>query len=69
MEVPTAVAAFQEPVFPTPPRAVAEKSHRVVRYVDMPRGGHFSFYEASDLLADDLRSFLRQLRETLPTSD
>lgn len=69
VEVPTAVAAFQDPVFPTPPRAVAEKSHRVVRYVDMARGGHFPFYEAPDLLVDDLRSFLLQLRGTSPAGD
>lgn len=67
VEVPTAVAAFQDPVFPTPPRAVAEKSHRVVRYVDMAHGGHFPFYEAQDLLVNDLRSFLLQLRQTLAT--
>lgn len=48
---------------------MAEKSHNVVRYVDMPRGGHFPFYEAPDLLVEDLRSFLLQLRETLPTGD
>ncbi len=67
VEVPTAVAAFQDPVFPTPSRAVAEKSHHVVRYVTMPRGGHFPFYEAPDLLVEDLRSFLLQLRgETTP---
>lgn len=69
VEVPTAVAAFQDPVFPTPPRAVTEKSHHVIRYVDMPRGGHFPFYETPDLLVDDLRAFLLQLRQTPPTSD
>lgn len=67
VEVPTAVAAFQDLVFPTPPRAVTEKSHHVVRYVDMPRGGHFPFYETPDLLVDDLRGFLLQLRQTPPT--
>ena len=51
-----------------PPQAVAEKSHHVVRYVDMPHGGHFPFYEAPDLLVDDLRAFLRQLRPT-PTTN
>lgn len=69
LEVPTAVAAFQDPVFPMPPRAVAEKSHHVVRYVSMPRGGHFPFYEAPDLLVGDLRAFLLQLRQTPPMGD
>ena len=61
VEVPTAVAAFRDPVFPMPPRAVAEKSHHVVRYEELPRGGHFPFYEAPELLVEDLRAFCRQL--------
>ncbi len=61
VEVPTAVAAFRDPVFPMPPRAVAEKSHHVVRYAQLPRGGHFPFYEAPDLLVEDLRAFSRHL--------
>ena len=55
--VPTALAAFRDPVFPMPPRQVAQRSHNVVRYTEMPRGGHFPFYEAPDLLINDLRAF------------
>lgn len=62
VEVPTAVAVFQDPVFPTPSRAIVEKSHRVVRYKEMPYGGHFPFYEAPELLVGDLQAFLHQLR-------
>lgn len=61
VEVPTALAAFPDPVFPMPPRAMAEKSHNVVRYTTMPEGGHFPFYEAPDLLIDDLRAFRRDV--------
>ena len=57
VNVPTALAAFRDPVFPMPLRQVAERSHNVVRYTEMPRGGHFPFYEAPDLLIDDLRAF------------
>ncbi len=32
-------------------------AHNVVRYTEMPRGGHFPFYEAPHLLIGDLRSF------------
>ena len=61
VEVPTAVAVFRDPVFPTPSKAMAQKLQNVVRYVDMPHGGHFPFYETPDLLVNDLRSFLLQL--------
>ncbi len=59
--VPTALAAFPDPVFPMPPRAVAERSHNVVQYTEMPFGGHYPFYEAPDLLIADLRQFRRRL--------
>ena len=61
VEVPTALAAFPDPVFPMPPRAMAEKSHNIVRYTTMPEGGHFPFYETPDLLIDDLRAFRRDV--------
>lgn len=62
VEVPTAIAAFPDPVFPMPPRAVAERTHNVVRYTEMPHGGHFPFYEAPELLIRDLQSFARTLK-------
>ncbi len=61
IDVPVALAAYPDPVFPMPPRTVAERSHSVVRYTEMPNGGHFPFYEAADPLLDDLRAFARSL--------
>ena len=66
VEVPTALAAFRDPVFPMPPREVAQKSHQVVHYTDMPRGGHFPFYEAPDLLIEDIRAFRRSIVRSPP---
>ena len=57
VNVPTGLAAFPDPVFPMPPRQVAQRSHNVVQYTKMPSGGHFPFYEAPDLLIKDLRDF------------
>ena len=62
VEVPTAIAAFPDPVFPMPPRAVAERTHNVVRYTEMSHGGHFPFYEAPELLIRDLQKFAQTLR-------
>ncbi len=59
VEVPTALAAFRDPVFPMPPRDMAERSHNIMQYSIMPRGGHFPFYEEPSLLLDDLRKFRR----------
>ncbi|MBB4614295.1 epoxide hydrolase family protein [Novosphingobium taihuense] len=55
--VPTAIAAFPDPVFAPPPRSLAQKSYNIVRWTDMPRGGHFAAMEQPALFADDVRSF------------
>jgi pimeloyl-ACP methyl ester carboxylesterase len=61
VEVPTGLSSFPDPVFPMPPRAVAEKSHNVVHYSTMGAGGHFPFYEAPDALIEEIRTFSRLL--------
>lgn len=61
IDVPVALAAYRDPVFPMPPREVASLSHSVVRYTTMPTGGHFPFYEDPGALVDDLRDFARGL--------
>ncbi|GAA2431871.1 epoxide hydrolase family protein [Streptomyces macrosporus] len=57
--VPTGVA-----VFPGDPaiRRVVEREHRVVRWSEFGRGGHFAALEAPDLLVADVRAFFRPLR-------
>ncbi|MEO8907462.1 MAG: epoxide hydrolase family protein [Microbacteriaceae bacterium] len=61
VEVPTAVAVFPHDLT-HPPRAWAERSYNVTRYTVMPRGGHFAPHEEPELLAADIREFLRPLR-------
>ena len=46
-----------------PPREWAERSYDVVRWTEMPRGGHFASAEEPELLAEEIRSFFRPLRE------
>lgn len=59
--VPTAIAAFPDPVFPVPSLQAVERSHDVVQYTQMPSGGHFPFYEEPDLLVEDLLAFRRRV--------
>jgi pimeloyl-ACP methyl ester carboxylesterase len=61
VEVPTALAVFPHDLT-RPPRSWAERTYNVVRFTEMPRGGHFAPHEEPDLLAVDLREFLRPLR-------
>ncbi|MEQ3539589.1 epoxide hydrolase family protein [Pseudonocardia tropica] len=42
-------------------RVFAERSHRVVRWTEHDRGGHFASLQAPDLLLDDLRAFAHSL--------
>lgn len=59
--VPTAFAAFPDPVFVPPPRSLVEKTYPIVRWTQMPRGGHFAAMEQPELFADDVRAFALSL--------
>ncbi|HEX7945291.1 MAG TPA: epoxide hydrolase [Phenylobacterium sp.] len=60
-ETPTAVANFPgEALYIPPPRSYAEHAYNVVRWTDMPRGGHFAAMEESELFVDDVRAWARE---------
>jgi pimeloyl-ACP methyl ester carboxylesterase len=61
IEVPAGVALFAKDVL-LPPREWVERSLRVQRWAQMPRGGHFAALEEPELLAEDIRAFFRPLR-------
>ncbi len=60
VEVPVAMALF--PKDTPPPRALAERTLRIERWTEMPRGGHFPALEVPELYAEDLQAFFRSLR-------
>jgi pimeloyl-ACP methyl ester carboxylesterase len=55
--VPCAVARFPKEA-PMPPREWVERAYDVVRWTEMPRGGHFAAMEEPELLAGDVAEFL-----------
>lgn len=59
-EVPTAAAVFPAEINPAVRRWV-EPNYRLVRYTEMPRGGHFAALEQPELYADDLGEFFASL--------
>lgn len=61
VEVPTGVAMSGADMFPTP-REWAERSYNVTHWTELPRGGHFLEWEVPDLIAEDMRLFLRSYR-------
>jgi pimeloyl-ACP methyl ester carboxylesterase len=61
IDVPAGVAIFPKDLS-LPPRTLAERSLRIERWTEMPRGGHFAALEEPELLAGDLRAFLRPFR-------
>ncbi|CNE06282.1 Epoxide hydrolase [Mycobacterium tuberculosis] len=61
VDVPTAIALFPADLS-HPPRSWAERTYNVVRYTEMPRGGHFAPHEEPALLAADITDFLRPYR-------
>lgn len=55
VEVPTAMAMTRD-MFPTP-REWAERFFNVVRWTELPAGGHFPEWDVPELIAEDLRAF------------
>jgi len=61
-ETPTAFANFPgEPLYTAPPRSFAERAYNIVRWSEMPRGGHFAAMEEPDLFVDDVRAWAKEL--------
>lgn len=61
VRVPCAVSRFPKDA-PMPPREWVERAYDVVRWTEMPRGGHFAALEEPDLLAKDVREAFRSFR-------
>jgi pimeloyl-ACP methyl ester carboxylesterase len=61
VEVPVGVATFPKEIFHTY-REWAAPTYNIVRWTEMPRGGHFPAAEEPELLASELREFFRPLR-------
>ncbi len=60
VDVPVGVARFPKEA-PFPPRSWIERGYNVVRWSDLPRGGHFAAWEEPELLARDLAEFVSEL--------
>ncbi len=61
VRVPCAIARFPLEA-PFPPREWVDRGYNVVRWTEMPRGGHFAAAEEPELLADDIADFVSSLR-------
>lgn len=61
-ETPTAFANFPgERIFTAPPKSWAERAYNLVRWTDMPDGGHFAAMEKPDAFVAELRDWARSL--------
>jgi microsomal epoxide hydrolase len=59
--VPTGHARYPAEIRRTP-RAWAEQMYNIVRWTEMPKGGHFAAMEQPTLFVDEVRAFFRDLR-------
>lgn len=59
--VPAAIARFPQDILPAP-REWAERWFNVQQWTAMPRGGHFAALEEPELLAEDIRTFFRDIK-------
>ena len=68
VEVPTAAALFPAELLSWPPRSYAERIYNIVRWTEMPHGGHFAALEQPALLIENIRTFARTLRQADTTA-
>ena len=61
IEVPTAGLIFPAEII-IPPQQWAEAAYNLVRWTEMPEGGHFAALEEPDALIGDVRAFFRDYR-------
>ncbi len=60
VETPTAFANFPgEPLYSAPPRSFAERAYNIVRWADMPSGGHFAAMEEPTLFVEEVRTWAK----------
>ena len=60
-ETPTAYANFPgEALYSAPPRSWAERAYNIVRWSEMPSGGHFAAMEEPDLFAAEVQAWGRE---------
>lgn len=60
VDVPVGHARYPAEIIKTP-RSWAEEFYNVVRWNEMPEGGHFAAMEVPDLFVDEVRSFFREV--------
>lgn len=60
VDTPTAVASYPHEIVP-PVRRWAQDRYNIVRWTELPAGGHFSALERPDLVLATLRGFAEQL--------
>jgi pimeloyl-ACP methyl ester carboxylesterase len=62
IDVPTGYLSLPHEIRPLPPRALLDKTYRVVRFTEHDRGGHFAALEQPDLFVAEVAAFVRQVR-------
>ncbi|MEO5641126.1 MAG: epoxide hydrolase [Sphingomicrobium sp.] len=60
-KVPFGFASFPGEFVPPPPRADVERAFKLVRWTEMPSGGHFAAWEEPSAFAAEVGSFFRQI--------
>ncbi len=60
--VPCGITHFPKEIL-FPPKRWVERGYNVQRWTEMPKGGHFAASEQPDLLAGEIRTFFKPLRQ------
>lgn len=63
VHVPTGLAAFPHELLHCPWAWARRRYRNIHSYTYMPRGGHFAAFEQPELLASDIRMFVKKVEK------
>jgi hypothetical protein len=61
VKIPTAIALYPAEFMPYPPRTAVERVYNVVRWTQMPAGGHFAAMEEPAAFTAEVGAFFASL--------
>jgi len=65
LSVPTGLAAFPHEIVPIVRSVTSLFFRNIIQFTYMPRGGHFAAFEEPQLMADDIKAFVKAVEKQL----
>lgn len=64
IDIPVGIANYPKEFLVFPPRSMMDQGFNVVHWAEFDHGGHFAAMETGKVFADDVRNFVKQVKNT-----